>query len=469
MLENKEQLNLEAAISFYRQGNYHKALAQINYIEKNLRSSTVFNLEGMCLSGVGKLESAVDAYLEALNIDKHNAVVHNNLGNVYRNIGDYERSLKSFESAIKIRPDVADFYVNYGNCCLDLRQVSRAKKVLDKVISTHYQHTAARLGRAKCCIFSSHFDDALQDYLIISGYDEHCEDAISGIIFVLSVYEPRLYDRSEILALNRMLNKVSLKSLYATSEIDLRSTDFVKNGTNVIKSLGSQFKTERSQIFKSNSIDFNCRRHKKIFDEKNIIASYCFSCFKVQVDVSSLSDLIRLYAYFSCVDFPNGNVRKTMVELRDEFSGFYKGLVYFRELGDANAICKKMQKDLSKVLSFNFTCAIKRGCSEFPLAFPKFKDFSDIGLKNSQYPSNWLSVEKAFDAEVGPKPASLNLQSISKFNIYDLLVIRNWVGYGCGIGDHEAKNFQKLFGGSKSFENLGAERAAIHTFGLAPL
>ena len=120
MLENKEQLNLEAAISFYRQGNYHKALAQINYIEKNLRSSTVFNLEGMCLSGVGKLESAVDAYLEALNIDKHNAVVHNNLGNVYRNIGDYERSLKSFESAIKIRPDVADFYVNYGNCCLDL-------------------------------------------------------------------------------------------------------------------------------------------------------------------------------------------------------------------------------------------------------------------------------------------------------------------------------------------------------------
>lgn len=74
MLDDKEQLNFEAAISLFRQGNYHKALIKINYIEKGSRSSTIFNLEGMCLSRLGKFESAVDAYLEALNKDKNNAV-----------------------------------------------------------------------------------------------------------------------------------------------------------------------------------------------------------------------------------------------------------------------------------------------------------------------------------------------------------------------------------------------------------
>ena len=247
----------------------------------------------------------------------------------------------------------------------------------------------------------------MQEYIKILDYDKECDAAISGITFLLSVYEPEHCNNKQILTLNRMLNNVSLDNLDAISDIDLHNTDLFKSAVEVIQSLGSQFRIERSQIFKSNSIDLNCRRHKKIFDEKKIIPSYCFSCFKVQVDVSSNSDLVRLYAYFSCVDFPNGNIRKTMVELRNEFPGFYKGLVYSRDLDDAGAICKKMQKDLSEILNFKFTCAIKRGCSEFPIAYPKFKDISTTGIESFNiHPQQ--EVENAFDARVGPTPVSFS-------------------------------------------------------------
>ena len=85
-------------------------------------------------------------------------------------------------------------------------------------------------------------------------------------------------------------------------------------------------------------------------------------------------------------------------------------------------------------------------------------------IESFQYPPSWQEVENAFDARVGPTPVSFSPPSISKFNIYDLLVIRNWIGYGCGIGDNEAVNFRKIFGNSNSFEDLGIKRAAAHTF-----
>ena len=109
-MENSEQQTLETAITLFRKGSFVSALEKIDTISENLKSSMVFNLQGMCFSRIGKLEKAVDAYLNALNKDKDNAVVHNNLGNAYRDLGNISQSLKSFERAIAIRPDIADFY-----------------------------------------------------------------------------------------------------------------------------------------------------------------------------------------------------------------------------------------------------------------------------------------------------------------------------------------------------------------------
>ena len=63
------------------------------------------------------------------------------------------------------------------------------------------------------------------------------------------------------------------------------------------------YKTPLSQIYKRNTADLNCKRHKKIFDTKDIIPEFCFGCFKVQVEVGTFIDLVKLSSLFYNFDF----------------------------------------------------------------------------------------------------------------------------------------------------------------------
>ena len=49
-------------------------------------------------------------------------------------------------------------------------------------------------------------------------------------------------------------------------------------------------------------MDLNCKRHI-IFEEKEIIPKFCFGCYKVQVDVTTVMDLICLAALFYKSEF----------------------------------------------------------------------------------------------------------------------------------------------------------------------
>ena len=103
-----------------------------------------------------------------------------------------------------------------------------------------------------------------------------------------------------------------------------------------------KFKTQQSQVYKRNSINLNCARHTKIFDENNIIPEFCFGCFKVQVEVNDLLSLVRLTKLFYDLNFEKDLTRKTMIEMRPEIPGFYKGLFYCRGLNQAHKLKEKL-------------------------------------------------------------------------------------------------------------------------------
>ena len=71
--------------------------------------------------------------------------------------------------------------------------------------------------------------------------------------------------------------------------------DIVNNllkGLDYIREENLEYKTPLSQIYKRNKIDLNCDRHMKVFETRDIIPEFCFGCFKVQVEVPTLIDLI---------------------------------------------------------------------------------------------------------------------------------------------------------------------------------
>ena len=77
-----------------------------------------------------------------------------------------------------------------------------------------------------------------------------------------------------------------------------------------------------------------------IFETKNIIPEFCFGCFKVQTEVDNFFDLIRLAALFYNFKVIDDLIAKTMIELRPNIPGFYKGFIYCQNLNQAFKVKK---------------------------------------------------------------------------------------------------------------------------------
>ena len=57
--------------------------------------------------------------------------------------------------------------------------------------------------------------------------------------------------------------------------------NLLKISDNIIKTYEKEFNYNETQIYRKNSINLNCKRHFKVFNEFNIIPKYCFAFYKI--------------------------------------------------------------------------------------------------------------------------------------------------------------------------------------------
>ena len=188
-----------------------------------------------------------------------------------------------------------------------------------------------------------------------------------------------------------------------------------------------------SQIYKSNEINLNCKRHMHIFNQHNIIPEFCFGCYKVQVEVDSLIELIKLFLVFNNLKLKNNNTRKCIVETRTYTSGFYKGFIYCLGLNEALEISNQVNIQIQKNIRIDLKSKVKRGCSEYVLEFPKYKEIRTSGDQPMNYDESWKIIEEEVDKE--NKEWSTSNKSVEGFNLNDFLIMRNWIAYAIKIGD----------------------------------
>ena len=190
-----------------------------------------------------------------------------------------------------------------------------------------------------------------------------------------------------------------------------------------------------------------------IFNQYKVIPRFCFTCYKVQVEVSSIVELIKLFLVFNTLELENNNTRKCMIELRNNISGFYKGIIYCLDLNEALEISKKVNIEIRSNINKNLKSTIKRGCSEYSLEFPKYKEIRTSGDQPMNYNENWQSTEEEIDNS--NKDWSKSYKSIEGFNLNNFLVMRNWVAYANKIGDQSvSKVTNEKIKGPKEFNNL---------------
>ena len=101
---------------------------------------------------------------------------------------------------------------------------------------------------------------------------------------------------------------------------------------------------------------------QKYLIPKDIIPKFCFGCFKVQVDVPTFIDLVKLTSLFYKFDFEEDLTRKSIIELRPNIPGYYKGLIYCYGLDQAKAVKVILDIYLKKVFDEKPRSYIKRGC-----------------------------------------------------------------------------------------------------------
>ena len=190
-------------------------------------------------------------------------------------------------------------------------------------------------------------------------------------------------------------------------------------------------------------------------------------CYKIQINLFEIVDLIKLYLMFDNLYLKNNNLKKCMVETRKTIKGNYKGYIYCEGLKDAENIFAKVQEEISKLQLRDYKMTIKHGCSEFYKSYPNFEKINFKGQQMMTYNKSWKDKEKLIDNN---QPIRLKIDekirtnTLKGINLADILTIKNWFNYADAIGDYSykkiyenkiKKNFvNKVLEGQETFRKL---------------
>ena len=385
-----------------------------------------------CLRGLGRLDEAVEGYSRAIQFMPDDAGVRCDLGKVLHMMGRLTEAETMCRQAIQLEPSHAEAHLVLANVSQNLGKLAEADIAYAE---------AARLKPDMLELSSS-----LLEFVTIADLDTTVSHPIVDVDLEINNISFSIPEFGEIKddSVLRLLAKVSA----------------------VISANTAASVTDCSQVFRRNSVDLDCERHLTVFAESQVIPEYCFGCYKVQVQVESVLDLIKLYLLFDRVQLGFNNLRKCMIELRQDFAGFYKGFIYCSGFDEAEEIAKKIRPVSLAGVAKEVSITTKRGCSEYGLVFPEYGKLPHNGQQIMQYPTAWRSVESKHDAKTPDRLIRKSGSSVSGLHLQDILTIHNWVSYAKGLGDDSAAAIEQgeLF--SRTFFDYGKTRKELFPFGL---
>ena len=430
-------------VNLCTEGQYQEALIQASkLLELHPRNLFFYNIIGAANQGLGRLEEAIEAYKKAVSIKPDFAEAYNNMGIVLQDQGKLDEAVEACQKALSLKPDFAEAYNNMGITLQDQGRLNEAIKAYQKALSLEPNFADAYNNMGITLKEQGQLDEAVEACQKALSLKPDFAEAYYNTSELLKIFTPKSDRFQSLFDIDSKIKKLSSRMLYATSNRELINN--LSEGLGYISEDSFTYKTPLSQIYKHNGIDLNCKRHLKIFHTKKIIPQFCFGCFKVQVEVDTFIDLIKLTSLFYRFNFEDYLTTKTIIELRPNIAGNFKGLVYCEGLGQAHTIKDLLDIGLTEVFAGKIKSKIKRGCSEYPLKFP---DYGQIPKKSQDLmtcPTEWQLIENQFDQNRLLKPQQTKNISLNKFCLSDFYIIRKWIDYAKGIGDQSVEAFKDL-------------------------
>ena len=386
--------------------------------------------------------SAVVEQAQALTEQYPSAfIVWNILGAANKGLGRVGEAVRAFQKVTELNPTYADGFNNLGATLHDQGKAEEAIEAYNRAISLHPNDTKVHYNMGVTLQEHGKLDEALVAYNKAITLKPDYAEAMQNFSELLKIISPKNISGNKLIQIQNRITEKNCKSTYRKSdqELALNILESLKD----IKQNSPKLTTSLLQIYKRNGIDLNCERHKKVFNSKRIIPEFCFGCFKVQIDVGSVLDLIRLCGIFYVTELQPDLTTKCLVEVRPDISGSYKGIIFCKSLDQASDVKEKLDSYLVNLDSIAFS-SIKRGCSEYYPDFPEYKKIANATQDLMKYPEKWRSLEVEFDNFNWQMPKTFVNPSLRQFGLSDFLIIQRWIDYAKGLGDPTSLLFESL-------------------------
>ncbi len=357
----------------------------------------------------------------------------------------WKEQIQIYENNFHTKIDKFKLFTNIGVILFKIGKITKSINFYKFSIQDNPSFSLAYNNLAISYLEIGKFEEAASNFEIAFKLNKNDLSIQKHLINILNLVQPKNNKHEGIINLNYKINS-EVKNLDIINYFDVENIKKILDlGNNLINNFENNFIFNETQIFRKNSNNLNCFRHFKVFNEFNIIPKYCFSCYKIQINLFNVIDLIKLYFIFDNINLTKNNLRKCMVETRNQIKGNYKGYVYCTGLEEAQSVLESIKQEI-KVANLNeFKISIKHGCSEFYQSYPEYEKINFDGEQVMRYNENWSEKENLIDEKV-PKRDDNDKKIwgtyVKGFNLSDILIINNWINYAHVIGD---LTYKKIF------------------------
>ena len=390
---------------------------------------------GAIFGQTGRNIEAVNANQTAVALCPHDAEAHSNLGITLKDLGRLDEAEVSLRQATALKPDSVEALSNLGITLQELGRLDEAEASYKQSIELKPDYAKAHCNLGVTLQLLGRLDEAEASYTQAIVLKPDFAEARHNLVELLTIHAPQKQASQQIVKVDREIKEIDLKDRMSGVISDDKIVRLLCKSSIIIKKHNLEIGTHLSQAYRRNSVDLNCRRHKLIFNKFSVIPKFCFGCYKVQVEPRSLLELIKLFVVFDQIKLVENNTRKCMIEMRPEIPGFYKGLIYCSSLEEACQIADYLETVVKESIGPGLSVAVKRGCSEYPISFPDYKEINKSGAQLMNYNDDWKLIEEDYDAKNPLKYSNIIMPSLSCLSLLDILIIQNWIDYAKAVGD----------------------------------
>ena len=393
----------------------------------------------------GKFSEALEKTKQISKIYSNENIVSKLFASIYFNLGQWENSIKYFKKTLLFEKEKFKTYTNLGVALFKLGKINDSINAFKDSIKDNKNFFLAHNNIGISYLEIGKLDEAINHFVISLKLNHNDRNAKNNIINIFNIKKPKNISHP-LIELNNKIRNIKydkeIDSIFTNQKIKI----ILEKANEFLNKFDEKLFSNETQIFRKNSNNLNCNRHFKVFNEFKIIPKFCFSCFKVQINVKNVADLIKLHFLFDKLELKKNNTRKCMIEIRKEIKGNYKGYIYCNGVNEAEIIMEDIQNKLINQKIVNFKITIKHGCSEFYVPYPQFEKVSFNNEEVMKYKEEWTDKEDYIDS-LEPQRLKIDkkiyFQSLNGINLSDILVINNWIDYAETIGDYSYKKLLK--------------------------